>query len=76
MKTCLCSCFKSKEVDSNYIMQLKIRKIQSSDSGIFYCFAQNSFGSFSQAIKLQVRQKPVSFTKFQSFFMIRIDCPN
>lgn len=31
--------------------------MQSSDSGIYFCNAQNSFGSISQAMKLQSRQK-------------------
>jgi len=44
-------------MDSNYVMQLTIRNMENSDSGVYYCNAQNTFGTFSQAIKLQARQK-------------------
>jgi len=33
--------------------------MESSDSGVYYCNAQNSFGTFSQALKLQARKKIV-----------------
>ena len=47
-------------MDANYIMQLKIKNMEASDSGVYYCNAQNNFGSFAQVLKLQTRQKSVS----------------
>lgn len=41
-------------------MQLTIRKMNASDSGVYYCNAQNNFGTFAQVMKLQARQKAVS----------------
>jgi len=41
-------------------MQLKIKNMEASDSGVYYCNAQNNFGSFAQVLKLQTRQKSVS----------------
>lgn len=47
------------EPDANYIMQLTIKNMNASDSGIYYCNAQNNFGTFAQVMKLQARQKAV-----------------
>ena len=33
--------------------------MESSDSGVYYCNAQNNFGTFAQVLKLQARQKIV-----------------
>lgn len=49
----------SREPDANYIMQLTIRVMNVSDSGVYYCNAQNNFGTFAQVMKLQARQKTV-----------------
>lgn len=49
-------------------MQLTIRNMTVADSGIYYCNAQNSFGSYAQVMKLQARQKAVSSNLFVLFF--------
>lgn len=51
--------FHSQKQAARYRLQLTINDMQSSDSGIYFCNAQNSFGSISQAMKLQSRQKKV-----------------
>ena len=51
-------------------MQLTIRNMETSDSGVYYCNAQNTFGTFSQAIKLQARKKSVSLSIFSSIVEI------
>jgi hypothetical protein len=51
--------FPLQEPDANYIMQLTIRNMNVSDSGVYYCNAQNNFGTFAQVMKLQARQKAV-----------------
>lgn len=48
-----------KEPDANYIMQLMVRNMNVSDSGVYYFNAQNNFGTFAQVMKLQARQKAV-----------------
>lgn len=45
------------EADSNFIMRLTIKNMESSDSGVYYCNAQNNFGTFAQVLKLQARPK-------------------
>ena len=57
-------------MDSNYVMQLTIRNMENSDSGVYYCNAQNTFGTFSQAIKLQARQKTVSCTELHKSLLV------
>lgn len=42
-------------------MRLTIRNMNASDSGVYYCNAQNNFGTFAQVMKLQARQKAVIF---------------
>lgn len=49
----------NREPDANYIMQLMVRNMNVSDSGVYYCNAQNNFGTFAQVMKLQARQKAV-----------------
>lgn len=43
-----------------YIMRLTVKEVSGDDSGVYYCNAQNTFGSFAQVVKLQTRQKIVS----------------
>lgn len=59
------------ELDSAYILRLKISAMEQPDSGVYFCGANNTFGSISQVIKIQSRQKSVRFffilVKFTKF---------
>lgn len=60
-----------KEPDANYIMRLRIANMTATDSGVYYCNAQNNFGTFAQVMKLQTRQKVIT-VKLNSTFQLTI----